>query len=99
MPDHLHMIVSGMTDGAAPKRAMEAFKRDSGMWLARHRPDLRWQWNFHDRILRRKEIAAACRYIALNPVRAGLAEDIHAWPFTGSIGFDLNEVLLDAFWE
>jgi REP element-mobilizing transposase RayT len=99
MPDHAHVIFSGMSDVAAPKRAMETFKHLSGMWLAEHRPHLRWQKDFHDRILRRKEIAATCRYIALNPVRAGLAEDIHGWPFTGSVGFELGEVLLDAFWE
>jgi putative transposase len=99
MPDHLHVVVCGMSDAATPKRTIETFKRDSGMWLAKHRPEIRWQKDYHDRILRRREIAAANRYIALNPVRAGLAKDIHAWPFTGAIGFELQEVFFDAFWD
>lgn len=99
MPDHLHIVIRGQHDNSAPKRVMEAFKRDSGMWLAAHRPGIVWQKDFHDRILRYNETSATIRYFALNPVRAGLAEDINAWPFTGTIGYDLNEVLQDAFWE
>lgn len=99
MPDHLHLVIRGMTDTSAPKRAAEAFKRDSGMWLAENRPNLEWQKDFYDRILRYNEISATVRYLALNPVRAGLTSDINAWPFTGSLGYNLSEVLQDAFWE
>jgi hypothetical protein len=60
----------------------------------------RLQKDFYDRIVRRSEgFAASVRYIALNPVRAKLAADIDSWPFTGSIGCDLKEVLLDSFWD
>jgi putative transposase len=100
MPDHLHVVVLGLDDASRPKRAMELFKHDTGMWLAEHRPNLSWQKDFHDRIVRRSEgFAAHVRYVALNPVRAGLAPDIDSWPFTGSVGCQLSEVLLDAFWE
>jgi putative transposase len=98
MPDHLHLVLCGMNDEAAPKRAFERFKWESGIWLQKNRPELRWQKDSYDRILRRKEAGAMLRYIALNPVRAGLAEDISAWPFTGCIGYDLHEVFIDAFW-
>jgi len=32
-------------------------------------------------------------YVLKNPVRAGLVEDPFAYPFTGSIGYDLYELI------
>ncbi|MGV3615499.1 MAG: hypothetical protein ACO1SV_09700, partial [Fimbriimonas sp.] len=81
--------------------AMDLFKRAAGRW-AEYDSDLpiRFQKDFYDQIVRKSEgYAAHVRYIALNPVRAKLAEDIHAWPYTGSIGAELDETLLDAFWS
>ena len=99
MPDHLHVLLYGTTPQSRAKDAMIRFKRDSGMWLAANRPDLEWQEDFYDHIIRRSEgWEVQARYAALNPVRARLAEDIFAWPYTGSIGYDRDEVLLDAWW-
>jgi putative transposase len=92
-------VVTGKEEWSLPKMAMERFKYDSGNWFEEHRPELHWQKDFHDRIVRRSEDwAAHLRYVALNPVRAGLAQDIQEWPFKGAIGCDLDEVLGDAFW-
>lgn len=99
MPDHLHVLLYGQTATSRAKDAMIRFKRDSGMWLEEHRPDLEWQEDFYDHIVRRSEgWETQARYFALNPVRKGLAEDIFAWPYTGSVGYDRDEVLLDAWW-
>lgn len=99
MPDHLHVLLLGTDDASRPKRAMERFKYLSGIWFQQCRPDLDWQKDFYDRIVRRSEgLDAQARYVALNPVRKGLAPDIFAWPYTGSIRYDLREVLLDAWW-
>lgn len=100
MPDHLHVVIMGTADNARPKTAMEMFKHRSGIWLERNRQEIEWQANFHDRIIRKSDDwASHVRYIACNPIRAGLAEDIHQWPFTGSIGCDLRDILGDAFWS
>ncbi|MGV3614481.1 MAG: transposase [Fimbriimonas sp.] len=101
MPDHFHILMFGLHDGSRPKVAMERFKHMAGSW-AHYNPEvgIHLQRNFYDRIVRRSEgYAASVRYIALNPVRAGLAPDIESWPYTGSIGADLSETLLDAFWD
>ena len=99
MPDHLRVLLYGTTPQSRAKDAMIRFKRDSGMWLAANRPDLEWQEDFYDHIIRRSEgWEVQARYAALNPVRARFAEDIFAWPYTGSIGYDRDEVLLDAWW-
>lgn len=79
--------------------AMERFKQKSGEWLAVRHPELAWQKDFYDHIVRAKEgYEAKARYIALNPVRAGLATDVYGYPFTGSIGYELREIIEDAWW-
>lgn len=99
MPDHLHVLILGLSDASRPRLAMNRFKQKSGEWLAAHRPDLRWQKDFYDRIVRQKEgYENVARYLALNPVRAGFAEDVYAWPYTGSIGYELREIIEDAWW-
>ena len=99
MPDHLHVLVTGTTDGADSLAAMEKFKDLSGWWLYRHRPKLKWQKDFYDHSVRYHEgWETQARYIALNPVRRGLAKDGASWPFTGSIGYDVKDILGDAFW-
>lgn len=97
MPDHLHVIVQGEADTSDARGAMAAFKQKTGFWLRRHRPDVDWQKDFWDHILRSDEdLGAQVRYIADNPVRRGLVADWRDYPFTGSIGHDLREILLDA---
>ncbi|MGV3613882.1 MAG: transposase [Fimbriimonas sp.] len=100
MPDHVHVMVLGLRDDSRPKSAMERFKNAAGRWAEYDSTlGIRFQKDFYDQIVRRgKGYASHVRYVALNPVRAGLVTHIEAWPFTGAIGADLNETLLDAFW-
>ena len=99
MPGHLHVLLYGTSPQSHAKNALEGFKWASSMLLAANRPDLEWQEDFYDHIVRRSEgWEVQARYAALNPVRIGLANDIFAWPYTGSIGYDREEVLLDAWW-
>ncbi|AIE86059.1 hypothetical protein OP10G_2691 [Fimbriimonas ginsengisoli Gsoil 348] len=37
-------------------------------------------------------------YILQNPIRAGLVADPYEYPFTGSIGYELAQMLLDICW-
>ncbi|AIE87189.1 REP-associated tyrosine transposase [Fimbriimonas ginsengisoli] len=94
LPDHVHVLIMGAEDSSQPKKAMERFKYLSGTWLFHKRPGVAWQDDFHDRNIRSSDDwPNHVRYIALNPVRAGLCENIKDWPFTGSIGTDLDEIL------
>jgi putative transposase len=50
-----------------------------------------WQSGFWDHFLRREEhVEAVVAYVLNNPVRAGLAESSHQFPFSGSLVFDLG---------
>jgi len=89
MPDHLHVIACGQSDNANSKHAIDAFKRDSGRWIAHP-----WQGDCYDHIIRRNEDwRRQVAYVLRNPVRGKLVEDPYAYPFTGSIGYDLGELI------
>jgi len=97
MPDHLHVILKGLGPGSRPKLAIERFKHQTGNWLKQNAPEFSWQDDFYDHIIRKGEdVDAQIQYVAANPVRAGLALDLFAYPYTGSIGCDLREVFLSA---
>jgi putative transposase len=76
MPDHVHLVVSGREDAADLVRFARRSRQRSGFAL---RPLLRerlWQDGYYEHILRDHEsLASTIRYIAQNPVRAGLVED------------------------
>jgi len=99
MPDHIHVLMIGERSDSDLKKAIDRFKYATGWWFYRNRPELHWQKDYWDHIAREFEgWRMQARYIAANPVRAGLCEDVFGWPHTGSIGNDLSEVLSDAFW-
>ena len=99
MPDHLHVLMLGETDASDAKAAMDRFKASTGWWLYRNRPELHWQKDYWDHIVRAREgWETQARYIAGNPVRAGLVADPFDYSFTGSIGYDVREIILDAHW-
>ncbi|MFO0968806.1 MAG: transposase [Gemmataceae bacterium] len=96
MPDHLHILVSGLSENADTWRAMVAFKQKTGFWFSRHRPSFAWQKDFHDHILRKDDdLAAHVRYIADNPVRKRLVARWNDYPHTGALGIELKVVLAD----
>jgi len=96
MPEHVHTVAMGRADDSDALRSMELFKQYSGWWLKINRPEVGWQKGFYDRIVRSdKKLAAFVRYTVNNPVRRGLVSDWRDYPFTGAIGLDLEELLLD----
>ena len=97
MPDHLHLILCGRKPTSDAKAAMDAFKTQSGLWSGECRPEFAWQDGYHDHIIRKgDDWRRQVFYVYMNPVRKGLTYDPAAWPHTGSIGFDLTELLIDA---
>ncbi|WP_456427537.1 REP-associated tyrosine transposase [Rhodocaloribacter sp.] len=94
MPDHLHFILHGRDAHADAWKTVKAFKQLTGYWFRSVPLPFQWQKDFYDHILRshedwRKQV----RYIADNPVRAGLVDTWDAYPFTGAIGYDLHAIL------
>ena len=97
MPDHVHLIVRGSVGQSAPKLVMDEFKQRSGSWLKRQNLGFAWQRNYWDHIIKPdQDWKEQVNYIAYNPVRRGLIENFREWPYTGSIGHDLREILIEA---
>jgi len=94
MPDHLHLIVAGINGNADSLRCIKTYKQKSGYWLAKHLNNACWQKDFYDHILRKDEnLINVVKYIFDNPVRKGLVAHWQDYPFKGSIGYSLDEIL------
>ena len=88
MPDHLHLVVFGVSDGASLTSFMQAFKSLAARETRKSGIGKLWQKGFYDHILRDGEsIDAASWYAFLNPVRAGLVRRAEEWPYSGSFVF------------
>jgi putative transposase len=94
MPEHLHLLLRGTSVTADTWAAIASFKQRSGFWIAANRPEFSWQKDYWDHVVRRDEdVRAQIRYIANNPVRRGLVNQWDEYPFTGSIGHDVRELV------
>jgi len=92
MPDHARFLLRGTQEDSDVLEAMKAYKQQSGFWLHKHYPDVRWQKYFYDHIERSEEdVEKRIRYILNNPVRKGLVDDWQTYPFKGSTIHDFNE--------
>jgi REP element-mobilizing transposase RayT len=84
MPDHLHVLLSPGDSGIGIDKWLNAFKSfttHAYMKLGGHPP--LWQRSAYDHVCRKGETAeTVMRYIAENPVRKGLVQDWHDWPWT-----------------
>ncbi len=93
MPDHLHLLVAGLTNTSDQRLFIRATRREMNRLL---RP-LKLQKEPYDHLLRPSEsksdsFAALVYYIAENPVRAGLVSRAQDWPFTGAYVPELPEL-------
>ncbi len=94
MPDHLHIILQGLSPNADVWKAIVDFKQRSGYWLRRNKNKFSWQKGFFDHVIRKREdLGAQIRYIAQNPIRKGIVKHWDEYPYTGSLGIDLHEVI------
>lgn len=98
MPDHLHLMVRGKLEHSNTKAVVDRFKFRTGFWLHTQGLKERLQSSYYDHIIRGSEDwRNQAQYIALNPVRAGLTDDLFDYPHTGCIGMDRTEMLQDIF--
>ena len=83
MPNHVHLIVVPDHPDALRAAFATAHRRYTGFINARHRwTGHLWQGRFGAVAMDEAHLAAATRYVALNPVRARLTERAQDWPWS-----------------
>jgi REP element-mobilizing transposase RayT len=93
MPDHIHIVLEGISENSNLWKAIVLFKQLTGFWLKQNHPDIKWQKDFYDHVLRREELKKQIRYILRNPVRKGLVADWKDYPYMGTLNGDLEDIL------
>jgi len=62
--------------------------------MKHHRPEVKWQKDFYDHIIRNSDdLSTQAAYVIENPIRKELVSKWEAYPYTGSIGINLDDVL------
>ncbi len=102
MPDHVHLLLEGLTGDADLRAAVHDWKRRTGYaWKQRTGRRL-WQQGFYDYVLRDPDrIAALVRYVVQNPIRAGLTQDVTRYPHAGSSSHSTIALMIEVAqdWE
>lgn len=86
MPDHFHWLIELLHDDLAG--VVRQVKGSSGRLINLHldRTGPLWQKGFHDHALRRDEdLRTTARYLAANPIRAGLVKTLNDYPHWDAI--------------
>lgn len=94
MPDHQHLIIMGTRRDSDIWKVIVSYKQKTGFWMSANKCGIRWQKDFYDHIIRKNEdMSAQVRYILNNPVRKDLVSSWQEYPFKGSVGCKLEDVL------
>jgi REP element-mobilizing transposase RayT len=94
MDDHQHLIISGTGADGDIWKTMVSYKQKTGFWMSVNRPEMKWQKDFYDHVIRTKEdMVTQVKYILNNPVRKRLVSFWKEYPFKGSIGCNLEDFL------
>jgi putative transposase len=94
MPDHLHLLVEGVTQDASLPRFVRTFKQRAGFhWKSAFGSEL-WQRSYFERVLRTEESTIeVARYVLGNPLRAGMVDSVEQYPFLGSLTMSVRDLL------
>ncbi len=97
MPDHVHLLLEGLSEDADFQRAVRVWKLQAGhAWRRQHQEPL-WQVGYWERVLREyDDTRAVVRYVLENPVRAGLVRRAEDYLWVGSARFTLAELAAHA---
>jgi putative transposase len=83
MPNHVHLIVVPPDADGLRRTFADAHRRYTGLINARNRwTGHLWQGRFGAVAMDEAHLLAAARYVALNPVRAGLVGRARDWPWS-----------------
>jgi len=92
MPDHCHIILQGKDEQANVLNTLDRFKQKTGYWLSKNHPEVHWQKDYYDHILRKEDdVMKHILYILENPVRKCIVEDRKEYQFKGSTVYLLDE--------
>ena len=95
MPDHIHLLLVGLSDRSDLTAMVRSFKGKSAARARAQGFRNLWQKRFYDHVLRPgQELDAVAGYILNNPVRAGLVKEIAEWSYSGSWMFDWKKLKL-----
>ena len=97
MPDHLHLLIEGLTDGADLLAFTKASKQYSAYYFKQQYGQKLWQRYGYEHVLRDDlERATTLRYILDNAVVSGLAKTPNEYPYLGSDCYTIEELLQQA---
>jgi putative transposase len=105
MPDHVHLLVKGVSPASDLRACAVLAKQRSGYEFARRYGGRLWQPSYYDHVVRDEEGALKfMAYIAGNPVRAGLVRRAEDYPFLCFPGHDMGDVMraidgIDVDWQ
>ena len=100
MPDHVHLLIEGCSEGADVAAFVHQAKQRSGYLFARSGEGPLWQPSYYDRVLRDDDASlAVTRYIFDNPVKAGLVESPGEYAFSGSTRFTVEQIMEAICWQ
>jgi len=99
MPDHLHLLLEGLTEDADLPAVMHNWKLRTGFAWKQRTGERLWHQGFYDYVLRDDDsVPGLVKYIISNPIRAGLTDDINQYPYAGSSRYapaDLVDAAVD----
>jgi putative transposase len=85
MPNHVHLIVVPADEDGLRRTFADAHRRYTGFINARHRwTGHLWQGRYGAVAMDEAHLAAAARYVALNPVRARLCDHAEEWEWSSA---------------
>jgi putative transposase len=85
MPNHVHLILTPSTPDGLARALGKTHRRYSGFINARLRVTGHlFQSRFGSVVMDEEHLIAAARYVAMNPVRAGLAARAQDWPWSSA---------------
>jgi len=94
MPDHVHLLVEGTSDGSDCLRFIKRAKQFSGFHFMRAFERRLWQRYGYEHVIREQESPlGVARYILENPVRAGLVARVEEYPHLGSATYSVAQIL------
>jgi putative transposase len=94
MPDHVHIVVEGVTEQSDLKKFIRRAKQYSGYEHSQRTGQRLWQRYGYEHVIRDGEsLSRLIRYVIENPVRASLGGHPRDYPFLGSGLYTLTELI------
>jgi REP element-mobilizing transposase RayT len=94
MPDHVHVLLQGLSATSDPGRAIFRWKQSTGHWFRCKHADRLWQGSYWDYVLREDEDPLFfTHYSVMDPVRSGLVRTPDEYQWIGSSRWSRAELV------